>query len=265
MLSRNLNLLYKSRDMDGFIIIPDFILESKELNHAQMILFWMILKLFNNVEKKCYTTDEELGMKLNSDSRTIRRNLNILIEKWYIKTSWTKMSTDGQKCPKKNTSWELRKGAKIIVFGQKCPSYIYNIYSLLNISSSKKEERNIKKEERNIKKEEMEKMLEVFRKDERLVRFMEEADVIRWWEHKQASKKPYKDTDSFIKALVKIKNIIKDYWWMPKADRNRRNRFNFAVNEAIERWWEWLNWYDSMEQVYESSKNDLYPNPKQNE
>jgi hypothetical protein len=52
---------------------------------------------------------------------------------------------------------------------------------------------------------------------------------------------------------------------MPKADRNRRNRFNFAVNEAIEKGWEWLNWYDSMEQVYESSKNDLYPNPKQNE
>ena len=74
-----------------------------------------------------------------------------------------------------------------------------------NISSSKK------KEERNIKKEEMEEMLEVFRKDERLVRFMEESDVIRWWEHKQASKKPYKDIDSFIKALVKIKNIIKDY------------------------------------------------------
>ena len=221
-----------------------------------MILFWIILALTDKSEKKCYTTDEELGRKLNSDSRTIRRNLNTLIEKWYIKTSWTKMSTDGQKCPKRNASWELRKSAKIIVFGQKCPSYIYK-YIISNITS--------KKEERNIKKEEMEKMLEVFRKDERLVRFMEESDVIRWWEHKQASKKPYKDIDSFITALVKIKNIIKDYWWMPKADRNRRNRFSFAVNEAIEKWWEWLNWYDNMEQVYESSKNDLYPNPKQNE
>ena len=244
--------------MDDFIIIPDFILESKELNHAQMILFWMILKLSNNVEKKCYTTDEELGEKLNSDSRTIRRNLNVLIEKGYIETSWTKMSTDGQKCPKRNASWELRKSAKIIIFGQKCPSYIYNIYSIYNKSSSKKEERNIKKEE-------MEKMLEVFRKDERLVRFMNEEDVIRWWEHKQASKKPYKDINSFMRAIVKIKNIIKDYWWIPKSDRNRRNRFNYAVNEAIERGWEWLDWYDNMEQAYESSKNDLYPTPKQNE
>ena len=43
------------------------------------------------------------------------------------------------------------------------------------------------------------------------------------------------------------------------------NRFNYAVTEAIEKGWEWLNWYDSMEQVYENSKDDLYPNPKQNE
>jgi hypothetical protein len=54
-------------------------------------------------------------------------------------------------------------------------------------------------------------MLEEFRKDERLVKFMEEVDVIRWWEYKQASKKPYKDIKAFITALVKIKNIIKDY------------------------------------------------------
>ena len=102
-----------------------------------------------------------------------------------------------------------------------------NIYSIYTTSS--------KKEERNIKKEEREKMLEVFRKDDRLVRFMDEDDVIRWWEYKQASKKPYKDVGSFITALVKIKNIIKDYHSMPKSDRNRRNRFNFAVNEAIEK------------------------------
>jgi hypothetical protein len=65
--------------------------------------------------------------------------------------------------------------------------------------------------------------------------------------------------------MVKIKNIIKYYWDTLKSDRDIKNRFNYAVNEAIERWWEWLNWYDSMEQVYERSKDDLYPNPKQNE
>lgn len=127
-----------------------------------------------------------------------------------------------------------------------------------NISSSKKEERNIKKEER-------EKMLEAFRNDDRLTRYENEDDVIRWWDHKQASKKPYKDVNSFMRAMVTIKNIIKYYWDTLKSDRDIRNRFNYAVTEAIERGWEWLNWYDSMEQVYESSKDDLYPNPKQNE
>lgn len=128
-----------------------------------------------------------------------------------------------------------------------------------NISSSSK------KEERNIKKEEREKMLEAFRNDDRLTRYENEDDVIRWWDHKQSSKKPYKDVNSFMRAMVTIKNIIKYYWDTLKSDRDIRNRFNYAVTEAIERGWEWLNWYDSMEQVYESSKDDLYPNPKQNE
>jgi hypothetical protein len=65
--------------------------------------------------------------------------------------------------------------------------------------------------------------------------------------------------------LVKIKNDIAKYNWRPKSDRNRRNRFNFVVGEAIEHEREWLKWYDSLESVYESSKDDLYPNPKQNE
>lgn len=117
---------------------------------------------------------------------------------------WTNLSTEGQKCPSKDASSELKKSPRFITFGQKCPPYIYNNNILYTTTSSKKEERNIKKEER-------EKMLEVFRKDERLVRFMNEEDVIRWWDSKQASKKPYKDISSFITALVKIKNIIKDY------------------------------------------------------
>lgn len=223
-----------------------------------MILFWIILSLSKYKEKKCYATDEELGGYINSDSRTVRRNLKGLKEKWYI-LCWTNLSSEGQKCPSKDASSELKKSPRFITFGQKCPPYIYK-YIIYNNTSNKN---NIysNKDKENIKNE----MLETFRKDERLIRFMNEEDVIKWWNHKQASKKPYKDVGTFITALVKIKNIIKNYWGVPKADRNRRNRFNFAVNEAIEKDWEWLNWYDSMEKVYENSKDDLYPTPKQNE
>lgn len=243
-------------NMDEFIIIPDFILEDKELNHAQKILFWVIWKLMNK-EKKCYSSYEDLGKILNSDDRTSRRNLDILSEKWYIEYVIDKNVKKWQKCQNWKESLELVKNRKCIIFWQKCHSYIYNIYSLYNNSSSKKKI--------NIKKEEREKMLEAFRNDDRLTRYENEDDVIRWWDHKQTSKKPYKDVNSFMRAMVKIKNTIKYYWDTLKSDRDIRNRFNYAVNEAIERDWEWLNWYDSMEQVYESSKDDLYPNPKQNE
>ena len=263
MLSKNLNLLYKSSVMEDVILIPDSILKSKDLNHTQIILLCIIMNILATTKKKKNSiSDEILGKIMNCDNRTIRRNLKTLKDLWYLEIEVDKnvpKNEDlGQGCPTRDVKWELRKTTRIVCLGQKCPPYIYNIYSLYTNTSSRKEEKNIRKEER-------EKMLEEFRKDERLVKFMEEADVIRWWEYKQASKKPYKDIKAFITALVKIKNIIKDYGWMPKADRNRRNRFNFAVNEAIEKGWEWLNWYDSMEQVYESSKNDLYPNPKQNE
>lgn len=137
----------------------------------------------------------------------------------------------------------------------------WNISDIKNnntISSSKKEKENRKEKERN-------EMLAVFRNDNRLIKFMEEEDVIRWWDFKQSSKKPYKNIKSFITALVKIKNKIAISNWRPKSDRNRRNRFNFTVNEAIDREREWLDRYDYMESSYESSKDDLYPNPKQNE
>ena len=122
-------------------------------------------------------------------------------------------------------------------------------------SSSKKEERNKKKEE----------MLERFRNDERLTPYMDEEYVCKRWDFKEWTKKPYKDVDSFITMLVKMKNKIKNYWGMPKSDRNRRNRFKFMVDTALEKQREWLDRYDNMEAQYENSKDDLYPNPKQNE
>lgn len=123
------------------------------------------------------------------------------------------------------------------------------------LSSSKKEEKNRRKEE----------MLEAFRKDERLTPYMNEEDVVRWWEYKEWRKEPYKDAKSFIKTLIGVKNDIASYWGMPKSDRNRRNRFSYMVDRIIEGNWSWLERYDSFEQKYQNSKDDLYPNPKQNE
>lgn len=130
-----------------------------------------------------------------------------------------------------------------------------NIYTHTISSSSKKEEKKKRKEE----------MLEAFRKDDRLTPYMSEEDVCKWWDYKEWTKKSYKDVGTFIKMLVMVKNVIAKYWWIPKSDRNRRNRFSFMVMTAIDKQREWLDWYDYMEPKYQAAKDDLYPNQKQNE
>lgn len=129
--------------------------------------------------------------------------------------------------------------------------YTNNISSFT--TSSKKEEKNKRKEE----------MLEAFRNDPRLTPYMEESEVRRWLDYREEIKKPYQDVKSFITAMVKVKNNIAK--GKPKSDQNRRNRFSFLVSTAIWEKWEWLRWYDSVEQDYLDSKDDLYPTPKQNE
>ena len=132
---------------------------------------------------------------------------------------------------------------------------IHTLYNNSSTTSSKKEKKNIRKEE----------MLEAFRKDTRLTPYMEEGYVCKRWDFKEEMKQPYKDVSSFMTMLVRIKNNIAKSWGMPKSDRNRRNRFAFMVDTAIEKKREWLHWYDWMEQEYLDSKDDLYPTPKQNE
>ena len=113
--------------MDEFILIPQSILEDKELNHAQMILLWLILKLANKTEKKCYTSYEELGDILNLRNRAIRGNLKALVERGYIEIGWQKIANGGKKLPTTNSNWKLEKQTKFIAFGKKLPPYIYNI------------------------------------------------------------------------------------------------------------------------------------------
>ena len=113
---------------------------------------------------------------------------------------------------------------------------------------------------KNRKKEEM---LEAFRHDPRLTPYMEENDVSRRLDQKELIKKPYQDVKSFITSMIKVKNNIAS--WKPKSDQNRRNRFSFLVDTAIDNKREWLRWYDSVEKDYLDSKDDLYPTPKQNE
>ena len=247
-----------------FVCYLDWIDYAESMSNEEL---WMLFRKILQHENGEIEIDLPLEYKFAREK--IRKQLDQNTEKWIDKSmkrseawkkgwknhSWNQYTRQSEKrYPQK----QAKKPSMEAMETMEANGSMTDTLTIIHSSSSKKEEKNIRKEER-------EKMLEAFRKDDRLIRFMDEDDVLRWWDFKEGTKKPYKDFSSYITALVKFKNIIKDYWWMPKSDRNRRNRFNFAVNEAIEKEREWLHWYDSMEVVYESSKNDLYPNPKQNE
>lgn len=69
--------------MEWFIKIPNVILQDKELNHTQMILYGCIESL---AKKKwfCWAKNKVFAEYLNVDDRTVQRHLNKLKEKWYI-------------------------------------------------------------------------------------------------------------------------------------------------------------------------------------
>lgn len=70
--------------MEWFIKIPNAILQDKDLNHTQMILYGYI-KSLSMKKWYCYASNKTLGDYLNIQVRAVQRHLNKLKEKWYIK------------------------------------------------------------------------------------------------------------------------------------------------------------------------------------
>ena len=222
---------------------------------------WMLFKKI--LQHENWISETELPLELVYVRKKIEKELDENAEKW-MKTvnerskawqnhEWNQYSKlDKKRKPNskahKKAMEQMEQNGTNGTNGTDSNTYTNNL-------SSSKEEKNIRKEE----------MLEAFRKDDRLTPYMNEEDVVRWWDYKEWRKEPYKDAKSFIKILIEAKNDIASYWGIPKSDRNRRNRFNFMVDNIITRNWSWLEWYDSFEPKYQNSKDDLYPNPKQNE
>lgn len=69
--------------MEAFIKIPNAILQDKDLNHTQMILYGYIRGL--SLKKwYCYASNKTLWEYLNIKIRAVQRHLNKLKERWYI-------------------------------------------------------------------------------------------------------------------------------------------------------------------------------------
>lgn len=69
--------------MEWFIKIPNAILQDKELNHTQMLLYGYIISL---AAKKwyCYATNKTLGEYLNITKSRVSNHLTTLKEHWYL-------------------------------------------------------------------------------------------------------------------------------------------------------------------------------------
>lgn len=242
-----------------------FIADIDRIDYAEFMTNEELWMLFRKIlQHENWVEEIELPLDFRFVREKIRKKLDEHTEKWLNKIEDTHQKrSEAWKKHKGNqyTKWDEKRNSSdkaqkntVEQMGQNgtngTMSDIHTLYT-----SSKKEEKKKRKEE----------MLESFRKDDRLTPYMDEEDVCKWWDYKEWTKKPYKDTKSFITMLVTIKNVIAKYWWVPKSDRNRRNRFSFMVMTAIDKQREWLDWYDSMETKYQVAKDDLYPNPKQNE
>ena len=68
---------------EGYWIMPNIVLYSKELTDKQKLLYCLISSLC--AEKwYCRATNEYLWELLNASKNTISRNVSILVEKWFI-------------------------------------------------------------------------------------------------------------------------------------------------------------------------------------
>ena len=69
--------------MEWFIKIPNAILQDKELNHTQMLLYGYIISLAA-MKSYCYATNKALGEYLNITKSRVSNHLTTLKEHWYL-------------------------------------------------------------------------------------------------------------------------------------------------------------------------------------
>ena len=219
--------------MEWFIKIPNAILQDKDLNHTQILLLGIIDSLCNNKEWKCWASNQYLGELLKSDERSIRRNLKVLSDKWYIKIGVDKnVLPGGQKCPKTRT-----------------------IMSTYNISNN-----NILSKERIYTPLEL---VEAYKSDPQLPKMMKDISLVQERaEYKQAKKnRAYKTIKWFIQQMKVNINTVRNNDMRADTDL----RFRFAVNQSMENEWKWIFRNDKIEEQYQAWRKLYLLEQKQNE
>lgn len=231
----------------GYWIMPNKVLYSKELTDKQKLLFCAISSLCAE-RGYCRATNEYLWELLWADKRTISRNLTPLQEEWFISIG-------------EDEQWRRIITLDKNVYGgrQKCLGGVdKNVYHNNTIEYYKEKKESKKKENIPTPSD----LVEAYRNTPALAQKINNEDVVREFAvYKQSTKRTaYKTVDWFIQKLIAYVNLV-SYW---EIRYDVWERLRYAVNEARDNWWIQLVRDEKTEQGYQTVKKFNSMTQKQN-
>lgn len=219
--------------MEGFIKIPNAILQDWELLPTEKLLYWIIDSLCNNKKKLCTASNQYFSEILHVSTRSIQRWIKMLSDRSYIKV-WGDTGVMG--------GWHTCRS----IATQVSPNNINNnnILSKDNILTPLA-------------------LVEAYKSDKQLPQMLKDFSLVQQRaEYKQAKKKrAYKTIQWFLQQLKVCITTVRnnDVRWDTEL------RFRFALNQAMEHEWESIYRNDKTEAEYQSRKKLYLLEQKQNE
>lgn len=245
MLSRNLNLLYKSSIMDGFVLIPNAILQDKNLSHTEMILYGYILNL-SQKEWYCFASNPTLWEYITRDRFTVSKMISKLETLGLIKieNDWKRKIY-----PMSKMTYPMSKMTKGYVKNDNHNNITYK--DLSKDKSSIGDRCSILE------------LVEAYKADKILPQMLKDVSLVQEWvEYKQAKKdRAYKKVSWFLQQMKVCINLVR--FNSPRGDTELR--FRFAMNQAMEHEWKSMVWNENKEAEYQAWKKLYLLEQKQNE
>lgn len=236
--------------MEGFIKIPNAILEDKDLSHTERILYGYILSLSQS-EWYCYASNETLWKYIYLHKNRVSLLISSLEKKWHISIGDVEV-----KGIKVRTITPLTKTLRGVNENIKPPltKTLTNIY---------KNNKDISKDISKEQKISVVDLVEAYKSDKLLPQMLKDVSLVQQRaEYKQAKKnRAYKTIAWFLQQLKVSVSLVRNNEMRWDTDL----RFRFAVNQAMENEWKWLVRNDNKEVEYQSRKKLYLLEQKQNE
>ena len=236
--------------MDGFIKIPNAILQDENLSHTERILYGYILSLAQK-EWYCYASNETLGWYIYLSKNKVSTHIANLKNRWYISIEEVEV-----KWVKVRGIHPLPKTIRGITENDNppLPKTVTNIDKyIIDLSKDKSLGGRCSVKE----------LLEAYKTDKILPQMLDDLKLVQQRaEYKQAKKdRAYKTVWWFLQQLKVCITTVrnKEVRW----DTNLR--FRFAMNQAMEKTWKSMYWNDNIEAEYQQRKKLYLLEQKQNE